>query len=162
MKILGEWLVLSERVINDSLTQNLTLVSCIEQIATPSFPSHHQGFAVAARYRCVGEPPPHDVEASYRLVRLSVSAAPEVLVTFNGAWPAGTRRARVATNFRFLRLTRPEVLTFRVDHRIGRGRWIEGPSSSIDIVKLELTLEQQAALAADWKRLGLPGEAPKS
>ncbi len=162
MKIVGEWLVLAERVINDALTQNLTLVSCLEQIAAPSFPTHHQGFGVAARYRCVGEPPTEDVEASYRLVRLSASSEPEVVVTFEGTWPAGTCRARVATNFRYLRLTRPEVLTFRVDHRIGRGRWIEGPSSSIDIVKLELTPEQQAALAAEWKRLGLAGEPPKS
>lgn len=161
MKIVGEWIVLAERVINDALTQNLTLVSCLEQIAALEFPAQHPGFAVAARYRCVGEPPERPVKVRYRLMRLCETDAPEVVVELEGDWGAGARRARVGTNFQFLRLKRPETVTFRMDHRVGSGSWVEGPACSLDVVQLRLTDEQRAALAAEMQRLGLPGAPPK-
>lgn len=162
MKIVGEWLVLAERVINDALTQNLTLVSCVEQIAALEFPANHHGFAVAARYRCVGDPPARPVKVGYRLVRLCDIDPPETVTEMGGDWAAGARRARVATNFQVLRLKRPETVTFRIDHRVGTGKWTEGPSCSLDVVRLELTDDQREVLLAEMRRLGLPAGAPGS
>lgn len=156
MKLHGEWLVLAERVITDSFTQNLTLVSCLEQVAAVQFPMLHHGFGVAARYRCVGELPTKAAKVRYRLMRLCETDAAEVVGEFDGAWAAGTRRARIATNFQFLRLKRAEAITFRMDHRVGTGAWVEGPSCALDVVKLEVTPEQRAAFAAEAARLGLP------
>lgn len=156
MKLHGEWLVLAERVINDSLTQNLTLVSCLEQVAAADFPTVHPGFAVAARYRCVGPPPVEPVRVRYRLLRLCDADAPETLAEYDGEWAPGTLRARIVTNFRVLRLKRPETVTFRVDHRVGDEDWEEGPSCALEVVRLELTPEQRAALAAEARRLGIP------
>lgn len=155
MKLRGEWLVLAERVINDSLTQNLTLVSCLEQIAALSFPAQHAGFGIAAHYRCEGPAPEKAQKVRYRLLRLSEVDPPELISEFGGEWAAGTRRARIGTNFQYLRLKRQETLTFRMDHRVGNGHWVEGPSCAIDVVKLELTDEQRAELQANAARLGL-------
>lgn len=155
MKLHGEWLVLAERVINDSLTQNLTLVSCLEQVAAADFPTVYPGFAVAARYRCVGPPPGEPVRVRYRLLRLCDTDAPETLAEYDGEWAPGTTRARIATNFQVLRLKRPETVTFRVDHRVGDGDWQEGPTCALEVVRLELTPEQRAALAAEARRLGI-------
>ncbi len=155
MKLRGEWLVLAERVINDSMTQNLTLVSCLEQVAALTFPAQHAGFGVAARYRCEGPPPEKAQKVRYRLLRLSEAEPPETICEFNGVWEAGTRRGRIGTNFQLLRLKRAETLTFRMDHRVGNGPWVEGPSCAIDVVKLELTDEQRAQLQRDAARLGL-------
>jgi hypothetical protein len=155
MKIRGEWLVLAERVIVDSLTQNLTLVSCLEQVAALKFPAQHHGFGVAARYRCEGPPPTRAQRVRYRLMRLSEFDPPETISEFGGDWHAGDRRARIGTNFQLLRLKQPEVLSFRMDHRIGNGPWVQGPTCSIDVVTLELTPAQLAAMESEATRLGL-------
>jgi hypothetical protein len=94
---------------------------------------------------------------SYRLVRLCEADPPEVVTEFKGEWAPETRRVRIATNFQMLRLKRPETLIFRADHRVGSGAWIEGPTCSIDVVQLQLTDEQRAALITEMQRLGLPG-----
>ena len=108
MKLHGVWLVLAARVIVDATTQNLTVVSCLEQVAAAEFPSVHPGFAVAAQFRCVGSPPAHPVPVEYRLMRLSEVDPPEVVAEYAGDWGAGSPRARLVTNFRFLRLKRAD------------------------------------------------------
>ncbi len=156
MKIRGEWLVLAQQVIEDRYTQNLSLVSCLEQVAALQFPTVHHGFGVAARYRCVGEPPLKAVKVHYRLQRRCDTDPPEIVGEFDGQWEAGTRWARVVVNFQYLRLKRPEMVTFWMEHRVGGGRWEAGPSSELDVVQLELSLAQREALQAEASRLGLP------
>lgn len=45
---------------------------------------------------------------------------------------------------------------FWMEHRVGNGRWEEGPSCALDVVQLELTPTQREALLAEATRLGLP------
>lgn len=159
MKLRGEWLVLAERVINDSLGGNLTLVSCLYQVAAIQFPAQHHGFGVAGRFRCVGEPPKKPTRASVRLVRSSDADPEETVQEWDITWAPGTRCAHVGTNFQILRLRRPETVEFRVDHRIGRGAWQHGPTCSLDVLPMVLTDEQREAIRAELVTLGLPEDA---
>lgn len=135
MKVVGEWLVLAERLIDDSITHNPTLVSCLDRISAKTFPSAHYGFAVVARFRREGETQGAHVPFSYRVVRLSPSEDLKVIVEIDGAWPPDSRYTRVGANFGALRLTRPEMLTFRIDYREDGGPWVEGPASTLEIVQ---------------------------
>lgn len=156
MKLKGEWLVLAERVLTDAHSNNLTLVSCLEQIGSPVFPGFHHGFGVAALYRCVDAPPADDVPVTFRLMRCSDTDGEVVVQTHDTTWKAGLHRARLATNFAMLRLWRPEVITFRMDHKVHGGRWTPGPSCSLEVYKVDLTPEQQAAMQAQLKELMAP------
>ena len=156
MKIRGEWLVLAQQVMDDRYTQNLSLVSCMDQVAALQFPALHHGFGVAARYRCVGEPPLKAVKVHYRLQRRCDADPPEIVGEFDGQWDAGTRWARVVANFQYLRLKRPETVRFSMEHRVDGGRWEAGPSCELDVVQLELSPAQRDALQAEATRLGLP------
>jgi hypothetical protein len=156
MKVQGEWLVLAERVIHDSLSGNLSVVSCLSAVATVAFPSTHPGFAVAARFVCVGERPSGPVPLHFRLIRLCDADPPELVIEFQGELTAGATWLQVAENFLHLRLKRPERVTFRMDHHQPGQDWVEGPRCSLDILRLELAPEQQAHLAAEAQRLGLP------
>lgn len=162
MKLRGEWLVLAERVIDDAISGNVTLVSCIQQVAAADFPAQHHGFGVAARFCCVGEPPDKPIPVSLRLVRRSATDAEEVVTDWNITWQAGTRRGQVATNFQVLRLRRPEIVEFRIDHRVGKGAWHSGPTCSIDVLHFEMTPAQREALQAQLAALGLPPDALRS
>lgn len=156
MKIDCEWMVLAERVIEDSATHNLTIVSCLEQINTFTFPAQHHGFAVAARFRCHDGPPERDCKVRMRLVRVSEHDPEEVVSEVDSTWQAGVRTARWVMNFRFLRLKRAETLRFRLDHKVGRAAWEQGPTSSLDIIQMELSDEQRQKLIEELQARGLP------
>ncbi len=156
MKITCEWMVLAERVIEDSSNHTLTLVSCLEEIRTWVFPSQHHGFAVAARFRSQDGPPDKDHKLRMRLVRVSDHDPDEVIAEAETTWVAGLTTARWVMNFSVLRLKRPETLRFRIDHRLGRGGWQTGPSGSVDIVEVELTEQQRQKLLEELQARGLP------
>lgn len=156
MKIDCEWMVLAERVIEDSATHNLTIVSCLEQIQTLTFPAEHHGFAVAARFRCIEAPPEKDCNVRMRLVRLSDHDPDEVISEVDSTWQAGVRKARWIMNFRFLRLKRAETLRFRLEHQVGRAAWQQGPTSSLDIIHMDLSDEQRQKLIEELRARGLP------
>ena len=141
MKLFCEWMVLAERVIDDSTTHNLTLVSCLEQIQTLFFPAQHPGFAVAARFRCVDALPSRDRKVRFRLVRQSDHEPDEELFKLDTTWTAGHATTRLVTSFQFLRLKRPETLRFRLDHQVGRAAWQEGATCYLDIVQKTLSDE---------------------
>ncbi len=133
MTIACEWLVLAERVIEDAYTGNLTIVSCMEDLIAPMFPAVHNGFAVAARYRWIGVPPRRNRRWRIRLVRCSEHDGEEVVAEDGATWEAGRATSRWVIHFRMLRLRRPETLTFRMDHKVGRSAWQRGPSVTIEV-----------------------------
>lgn len=135
MNLIGEYLVLAERVVHDSQSDQVSLFGCLEVIAAPAFPSAHPGFGVFARYRCEGEPPTEDVEVAFRVVRCSAHDGEEVVLEMPVRWRAHTRYARVGSNFAMLRVHRPEWLLFRIDHRVGEQGWQPGLSTSLDIIE---------------------------
>lgn len=137
MTLHGEWLILAEHVLEDCLTRNLTLVSCLERAAATEFPALHHGFAVVARFRWVAEPPHRPTAVLFRLLRLSEHDGAEVLLETRHRWQPEARVANITARFQVLRLLRPEVVVFRMDARVGRGPWIEGPAAALDVVRLE-------------------------
>lgn len=159
MKLHGEWLVLAERVIRDAVTGNVTLVSCFSQVAALAFPSQHHGFAVAVRYRCEGDAPARDTPVELRLVRCSTADGEEVVQEWHVEWPAGHRQLEVGTNFRVLRLRRAESVEFRVDSKVGRAGWRQGPTSVIEVVAMPITPEQRDQLTRALADKGLPADA---
>jgi hypothetical protein len=68
------------------------------------------------------------------------------IVTLSGTWAPDAPRARVFVNFGHLRLLRPERVHFRLDHRVGRGKWQQGASAFVDMTQVRLTEEQLAEL----------------
>jgi len=157
-----EWMVLAERVLEDSATLNLTLVSCLERVLALSFPAQHHGFSVAARFRCLDVPPEKDGKVRMRLVRLSDHDPDEVISEADSTWQAGVRTARWVMNFQVLRLKRAETLRFRLDFKVGRAAWEQGPSVSLDVVQMELSDEQRQALTDELRARGLPPEVLSS
>lgn len=155
MKLTCEWLVLAEKVLCDTATNNLTIVNCLDQVSALRFPAHYPGFAVAARLRSVGPPPARATKVTYRLLRLSEGAAPELLATMPGDWSPESDFGRVWINFQILRLLRPETLRFRLDYRVDDGAWVEGPSCSLDVLQLELSDDERASLRAERIARGL-------
>ncbi|MCB9779840.1 MAG: hypothetical protein H6742_14840 [Alphaproteobacteria bacterium] len=161
MKITCEWMVLAERVIEDSATGNLTIVSCLEQVRSLGFPAQHHGFAMAARFRCVDAPPERDGKLRMRLVRASDHDPDEVVAEVDSVWQAGERTARWVMRFRYLRLRRPETLRFRLDHKVGRAAWQEGPTATLDILELDLSDDERQALERELQALERAGyESP--
>jgi hypothetical protein len=65
---------------------------------------------------------------------------------------------RVYQNFKVLRLFQPEVIQFRLDHRIGEGPWVEGPRASVDVTRLVLSDDERAQLVAQMAELGLSAD----
>lgn len=137
MKLVGEFLILAERYLHDSQTDALSLIHCIEAVAAPTFPARHPNFAVFARYRLDDDPPNVPVPVDFRLMRVSAIDGEELIAEFPGSWAAGTTRARIATNFQYLRLKQPERLLFRIDHRVSGGEWLAGPSCAVDVVAVQ-------------------------
>ncbi len=156
MRLRGEWLVLAERVIDDALTGNITLVSCLGQVAAVDFPAQHHGFAIAARFSCAGKPPAAPTPVSFRLIRRSATDEEQCVTNWTVQWQPGTRVGHVGTNYQVLRLRRPEIIEFRIEHRVAEGTWHAGPTCSIDVLRLELTTEEREALATERASLGLP------
>jgi hypothetical protein len=149
-------MVLAERVIDDSATHNLTLVSCLERVQALSFPSQHHGFAVGARFRCIEGIPKRDRKVRFRLVRQSEHESDEHLFDLDTTWAAGLSTARLATNFQVLRLKRPETLRFRLDYKVGRTAWQHGSTCYLDVVERVLTDDERRALREEAKARGLP------
>lgn len=156
MSLVCEWFVLCERVIVDAATGNFTLVACLEQLNALKFPAHHATVAFAARYRWTGTPFAEDTTVTHRLIRLSDHDEPEEIAETQASWKAGTHRGRVVLTFQMLRLLRAELLRFRLDHRVGDGEWVEGPSCYLDVVAVKLTAEQRDAMRAELVARGLP------
>lgn len=134
MNLIGEFLILAERVVHDSFTGLVSALQCVEEIQSSAFPAQHPGFAVFARYRLEGEPPTAPRPVAFRLVRSTEVDGESVVVEYPGEWAPETTRARIATNFTVLQLHRPERVWFRVDHRLDGGPWVPGPTCPIDIV----------------------------
>jgi hypothetical protein len=158
VKIICEWMVLAERVLDDSTTGNLTIVSCLERVQSLAFPAHHHGFAVAARFRCLGQAPESNCTVGMRLVRACESDPEEVISEAASEWQAGVDTARWVMNFHFLRLKRPETLQFRLEYRVGDGIWEHGATSYLDIKMMELTEEQRRALTEEFRARGFQME----
>ncbi|MGM0575075.1 MAG: DUF6941 family protein [Myxococcota bacterium] len=146
MKLVCDWLVLCEQVLQDRSTGNLTLINCVDQVNAVEFPANHPRFAFAARFRCQGDPPTEEHSTAYRFVRFSDTDDEEEVATLEGLWRPGTRRSRVFLNFGVLRLRRPERIWFRLDVKTNEGDWQEGPAVPVDVAKFELTDEQRANL----------------
>lgn len=159
MNITCEWMVLAERVIEDSTTHNLTIVSCLEQLQALSFPAQHNGFAVAARFRCAESPPKRERKVKMRLVRVSEHDPDEVISEVDSPWKAGVRTARWVMNFQFLRLKRAETLGFRLEYKLGRSAWQLGASSSLDVIQMELSDEHRQKLIEEFQARGLPTDS---
>lgn len=155
MTAVCESLVLCERVLDDTFSGTVTLVACLDEVRALRFPAQHPGFGFLARLRWDGAPPTADQPIAYRFWRIGSEGKPELVHSFDGAWPAGATRVRVATNFRWLRLRGPERVEFRLDHRLGRGGWKKGPVASIDVRPLDLSEADRAALRAEYLARGL-------
>jgi hypothetical protein len=149
-------MVLCERVIVDAQSNNTTLVTCLDQVNAAYFPSEHHGFAVAAKYRWVGDAEPPEMQVEHRLVRCSAHGPEEVIAQVGGQWRARSRRGRVNLAFGVVRLLRPETVEFRLDHRIGDRDWVVGPSSYLDVQQWDLAPEQRAELRAAFEAQGQP------
>ncbi len=156
MNIAGEWIVVCERVIHDALTENLTLVSCLERVGALHFPATHANFGIAARYRCLDGAPPTPVDVHFRLVRVGEDAPEEELMRFVSSWGPGATRFRMGTNFQLLRLNKPELLTFRIDHSMDGAKWNLGPSCTLDVVRMKLTPQEREAMREQLIARGLP------
>lgn len=128
MSIACEWLILCERALVDQQTNTFTLVSCLEQVSAPSFPSEFPGVACVSMLRWVGQTPcGAPVPVRFRVVRLEEGYEPEVIVEMNGRWEPGQERARVHARFEHLRLREPGGVRFRLDHALGDDApWSEG------------------------------------
>lgn len=75
-------------------------------------------------------------QISHRLIRLPEADEAEEIIEIRGEWAPETTRGRVWVNFDFLRLYEPELLGFRLDHRVGHGGWIEGPTCHLEILQV--------------------------
>lgn len=156
MKLTCEWFVLAEKVLCDLGTRNLTLVNCLERVSALSFPAQHPNFAFAARYRRTGAAPTRATPVTYRLIRLSEGRDPEEVVQIPGTWTPEEDVGRTWVNFQLLRLFQPETIRFRLDHRIGKQHWTEGPTCSLEVARLTLNDEQRATLQEQLRARGLP------
>jgi hypothetical protein len=148
MSLTCEWFVLCERLIHDAHTQKTSLVDVLEVVPAFQFPAVHAGFACAARFRWNGEAPTAERQVRYRVVRQSDHAPDEIVAELTGTWKVGSVRGRVGTQFGVLRLKQAETLRFRIDHALGDGHWVEGPTCYLDVVHVPLTNEQRAELTA--------------
>jgi hypothetical protein len=153
----GEWLILAERVIQDSATGGLTVVSCLSRLAASDFPTLHSGFAVAARYCREGAASIEAESLTFRLLREEDGAAAEEVLRTSASARPGAQDLHIHVNFRFLRLKAPGGLRFRLQLQTAEGSWEEGPTSQLWVERLELSQEQRASLRAEAKRLGLGG-----
>ena len=154
MKLECEYLALCEQVLWDQLSDNLTLISCIDNIGVVSFPAVKPKFAVAAMFRHAEDSPAEDFLIEYRLVRWSTTnAEKETVAEVAGEWKSGKRRARMFLNFEVLRLPNPERIYFRIDWRHKEKRWQKGRIATIDAFLLELTPEQEARFKQQQQQL---------
>lgn len=149
MNLVGEFLILSERVVVDAFSQHVSVQHCLETLQASEFPSFHSGFGIFSRYRVEGPTPEHATGVDFRLVRVSEADGEEVIAEYPGTWAAGSKRARIATNFRLLRLKRPEQLLFRVDHRLQGTDWVPGPTCALDIEQAKPTRDDGATPGAE-------------
>jgi hypothetical protein len=156
MTLSCDWFVLAGQVLCDRLTNQLTILNVLDGVSAISFPAQHPGFAFAARYRWEGELPAAPQPVAYRLVRESEGRAPQTVCELSGDWSNTSRMGRVYQNFKMLRLFQPEVIQFRLEHRIGEGPWVEGARASVDVTRLVLSEDERAQLVAQMAELGLP------
>lgn len=153
MKVWCDWLVLCSKVIQDSQSNNLTFVNCLEQISAIDFPSMHPGFGFGALLRAES-PVSEDLPVEIHFVRLGGDGAKdEKVIGFNGEWRVGTQRTRVFMNFPMLRLYNPGPIRFRLDFKVGAGDWKRSQPVTVDVVKRELPAEQRKALEEAQRRL---------
>lgn len=155
MTLSCDWFVLAGQVLCDRLTNQLTILNVLDGVSALTFPTQHPGFAFAARYRWEGELPPTPQPVAYRLVRESEGRAPQTVCELSGDWSNTSRMGRVYQNFKVLRLFQPEIIQFRLDHRIGEGPWEEGPRATVEVKRLALSDDERAQLVAQMAELGL-------
>lgn len=149
MTLKSDWLVLCERVVQDSDTKNLIIFQTIESIRALSFPVLHRGFAFAARFHWEGPPAREETTVGVRFIRWSENDPEETVIEINGSWSADTIFGKSYFNFEVLRLFRPEMLWFRLDMRVGTdGEWIRGLAVPVQVMLVQATpelLQRQAA-----------------
>ncbi len=116
------WLVLCESVVNDQLTQNLTMVNALTELVASSFPSLHVRFAFAARLEREGEGEPAG-NLALRFVReAGEDGNDEVLLTVTG--DSAPQSVQFYFNFPHgIRLLKSGEVVFRVEAREGEGDW---------------------------------------
>jgi len=151
MALRCDWLVLCERVIEDSQTGNLTLVNCLDQVQAWSIPSTLPGFGFAARFSRDTFEVEEEGTYQFRLMRHGGSGEDMLVVETSGTLDADALCIRVFFNFAVLRLFAEETVTFRIDWRQAGQRWRHGPR-----VPLRVTLypqETRDSLAAELLRL---------
>lgn len=151
MPIRCDWLVLCERVIEDTQSGGLTLVNCLDQVQAWSVPSTLPGFGFAARFSRDGEDPSDAGPYEFRFVRIGGSGAVEPVVETEGRIEDATQTLRVFFNFAMLRLFREEVIRFRIDWRRPAQRWHRGPMVPLRVVLAPP--EDRARIAEDLAHL---------
>lgn len=134
MSIHCDWLVLCHRVIEDSLTRQLSLIDVLDQLWSPLFPAEAPGFAFAA-YLSRGSVADAG-RWQFRLVRISDEDGEEEVFLGDADWPSEVERLRVFVNFAVLRLHRAEAIRFRLDWRREGRRWTHGPAVPLQIAAL--------------------------
>jgi len=138
MTLKCDWFVLCQQVIWDKGTDALTLVNCLEQVTSSSFPSLHHGFAFAARFTWAGEPLKEPLDTHFKLVRWSeMDDKQTTVIELDGRLEPETTLARVFTNFSFMKLNRPERVWFGLESRVAGGRWRKGPAVSVDVKEMD-------------------------
>ena len=147
MAIQCDWLVLCQRVVEDSVTKNLSLLNCLESVTVHDFPCYFPGFAFAANFSRT-TPSPADVGSwEFRLTRASKTAPERVVVTASAECKPNTERLRVFINFAVLALQEPGPLFFRIDWRkVGRNKWHQGQQVSLNVDHTKLSTEEQNSL----------------
>lgn len=151
MALRCDWLVLCERVIEDSQSGSLTLVNCLDHVQAWSVPSTLPGFGFAARFSRTGTGTDEDGEYEFRFLRTGEVGTETVIVTTEATLGADNQTLRVFFNFAMLRLFREETVEFRIDWRRPAHKWRRGPA-----VPLKVTLfpaEVREEVAADLARL---------
>ena len=137
------WFVLCENVVQDKISNNLTMVNALTDIRATNFPVLHLRFSFAAKLERQGKP---EGNLSLRFVRESESGD-EILITAKGK-DQTPEMAQFFTNFPMgIRLFKKGTVTFRIEAQEGDADWYPLGSQSIRV----LLLEQSPKASSDEK-----------
>lgn len=145
MSLTCDWLVLAERVIDDSQSASLTLVNCLDEVNPWSLPSALPGFGFAARFRRAEDDLDEDRGYEFRFLRSSRTDPERLIVATSAHLAAGAETLRVFFNFAMLRLYREEVIAFRIDWRIPGQRWRHGPTVPLRVRLLPKSIRDEVS-----------------
>ncbi len=127
------WFILCENVVQNSQTNNLTMVNALSILRTPSFPALHVRFAFAAILDREGEP---DGPLSLRFIRENETGG-QVLFTAKGDGQAPPL-VQFYLNFPMgIRLLEEGTVTFKIEALEGEGEWYAVGSQSVQVSVVE-------------------------